>query len=628
MEKRRFYREARRDLPGPLAGLRVLEIATTWAGPMCACLLADFGADVIKVEHPEGDVARRSPPMLPGTDPPASFMHATVNRNKRSLTLDVRRAEGRELFLRLAARSDVVVESFRPGVADAFGIGFEAVRGVRPAVVYVSISGFGQFGPDHSRPGYDPLAQAASGFLSLNGDPAGPPVKAPTFLGDDLAGLHAALACLAALRHRDASGEGQHVDVSLLDAMLYQSTGFLTLGALGVDLPRLGNEFRIAAPANCYRARDGFVVAGALLDSQWRRLVVLLGRPELGDHPDFATTRARLARRRRRGARALPGGSPRCGGAQLRPGRAGPARSGARHAPGGPPRRKGRARGRPRGEALAHAHARAQRRPGARCPHGRDPARSRDRGRGGAAPARGRRAVKPSIHLYGPAGAPFTEKVVRALCLKRLAYEHHEPESTEDYRRWNPETGLLPLLEIDGERVADSTAILLRLDERFPDPPLLASDPRTAAAQRRLEEWADESFFWYWLRWQRLRPEGLSGPPTRGALADAPPDPAPPASPGGLRERLRRRFRPVQAAPRSDAAAIGAELDQRLRDLERLLAHRPFFYAERVSMADLAVFAMLRSLAADSIPGGAVLLARRRELVAYVRRVEEATTGG
>ncbi len=298
MEKRHFYREARRDLAGPLDGLRVLEIATTWAGPLCACLLADFGADVIKVEHPTGDVARRSPPMLPGTQPAVSFMHATVNRNKRSLTLDVRHAQGRELFLRLAARADVVVESFRPGVADGFGIGWEAVRGVRPDAICVSISGFGQFGPDCQRPGYDPLAQAASGWLSLNGSPDGPPVKAPTFLGDDLAGLHAALATLAALRHRDRTGEGQHLDVSLLDAMLFQSTGFLTLGALGVELPRLGNEFRIAAPANCYRARDGYVMAGALLDAQWRRLAGLLGRPELAEHPDFATTPARLARRR------------------------------------------------------------------------------------------------------------------------------------------------------------------------------------------------------------------------------------------------------------------------------------------------------------------------------------------
>ncbi len=128
MEKERFYAEARYDLSGPLAGLRVLEVTTTWAGPMCGCILADFGADVIKVEHPLGEVARRAPPFLPGTDPPISFMHATVNRNKRSLTLDLRREQAREIFLRLAGRSDVVIENFRPGVMDGWGTGYAAVR--------------------------------------------------------------------------------------------------------------------------------------------------------------------------------------------------------------------------------------------------------------------------------------------------------------------------------------------------------------------------------------------------------------------------------------------------------------------------------------------------------------------
>lgn len=296
MEKEHFFREADAGA-GPLAGLRVLEATTTWAGPMCACLLADLGADVVKVEQPGGEIARHSPPFLPGTDPPLSFMHATVNRNKRSLCLDLHLADGRELFLSLAARSDVVIENFRPGTADRFGIGYEDVRRVRPDVVYVSVSGFGQWGPDHDHPGYDPLAQAYSGFLSLNGDPEGPPVKAPTFLGDDLAGLHAALATLAALRHRDRTGAGQHLDVSLLDAMLFQSTGYLTLGAMDVPLPRLGNQFRIAAPASVYRCRDGYLMAGVLLDAHWKRLAVALGRPELADHPDYASVNARLARR-------------------------------------------------------------------------------------------------------------------------------------------------------------------------------------------------------------------------------------------------------------------------------------------------------------------------------------------
>ncbi|MEN8184107.1 MAG: CoA transferase [Myxococcota bacterium] len=297
MEKTQFYHEARRG-DGPLAGVRVLEATTTWAGPMCGCLLADLGAEVVKVEAPAGEIARRSPPFLPGSDPPVSFMHATVNRNKRSLALDLHHPEARDLFLSLATRSDVVVENFRPGTADRFGIGYPHVRDVRPDVIYVSISGFGQWGPDHDQPGYDPLAQARSGFLSLNGDPTGPPVKAPTFLGDDLGGLHAALGVLAALHHRDRTGEGQHLDVSLLDAMLFQSTGYLTLGALGVELPRLGNEFRIAAPANTYRCRDGHLMAGVLLDRHWRLLTVALGRPELAEHPDYATAPARISHRR------------------------------------------------------------------------------------------------------------------------------------------------------------------------------------------------------------------------------------------------------------------------------------------------------------------------------------------
>lgn len=292
-----FYAGARRDLAGPLDGVRVLEATTTWAGPMCGCLLADFGADVIKVELPGGEMARRAPPFLPGTDPPISFMHATVNRNKRSLGLDLRRSEGRDVFLRLAARSDVVVENFRPGVMDGYGLGYAAVSAVRPDIVYVSISGFGHWGPDSDRAGYDPLAQAASGFLSLNGDPAGEPVKAPTFLADDLGGIHGALAALAALHHRARTGEGNHIDVSLLDAMLFQSTGYLTLGALGVTLPRLGNEFRIAAPARVYRCRDGDLMSGVLLDSHWRKLVALMQQPELADDPRYATTAARIERR-------------------------------------------------------------------------------------------------------------------------------------------------------------------------------------------------------------------------------------------------------------------------------------------------------------------------------------------
>ncbi|MFI5315802.1 MAG: CaiB/BaiF CoA transferase family protein [Myxococcota bacterium] len=297
MTKEEFFRRARPDLPGPLAGVRVVEATTTWAGPMCACVLADFGADVIKVELPEGEVARRLPPFLPGPEPGLSFMHTTVNRNKRSVTLDLRQAAGRDLFLELARAADVVVENFRPGTMDGWGLGYEHVRAVRQDVVYVSISGFGQFGPDRERAGYDPMAQAASGWLSLNGEPGGPPVKAPTFIGDDLGGLHGALAALAALRHRDRTGEGQHVDVSLQDALLFQSNGYPMLAALGVDLPRMGSQFVVAAPAGVYRCADGYVMLGVLLDAHWRVLAELMGRGDLAHRPEYATGRARVTRR-------------------------------------------------------------------------------------------------------------------------------------------------------------------------------------------------------------------------------------------------------------------------------------------------------------------------------------------
>jgi formyl-CoA transferase len=297
VKKSEFYREARDDLSGPLAGVRVVELTTTWAGPMAGCMLADFGADVIKVEHPAGEVARRSPPFLPGTSKPLSFMQATLNRNKRSLSLDLHHARGREIFLELCGRADLVIENFRPGTLDGWGVGWQELRARKHDLILVSISGFGQYGRDHDRAGYDPLAQAASGFLSLNGSPDGEPVKAPTFLGDDLSGLHAALAALAALRHRDRTGEGQRVDVALLDAMLFQSTGYLTLGAMDVPLPRLGTQFRIAAPANVYACRDGRAMVGVLIDAHWKRLARVIGRPELADDPGYATTAARIARR-------------------------------------------------------------------------------------------------------------------------------------------------------------------------------------------------------------------------------------------------------------------------------------------------------------------------------------------
>ncbi|HTR60264.1 MAG TPA: CoA transferase [Candidatus Binataceae bacterium] len=297
MEKSEFYRDARRDLAGPLAGIRVLEATTSWAGPMCGCVLADLGAEVIKVEDPAGEVSRRVPPFLPGASKPISFLQATVNRNKRSLTLDLRTPEGRDIFLTLTRRADIVVQNFRPGTFDKWGVGYRDCRAVKQDIIYISISGFGLFGPISDRVGYDPLAQAMSGFMSLNGPVDGGPSKAPTFLCDDLAGLHGAIAALGALQHRARTGEGQHCDVSLLDAAIFQSNGYPMLAALGIPMPRMGNEFTFSIPCNTYHCRDGIVMMGTLLDTHWKVFARIAGRDDLADNPDFGTIPGRMKHR-------------------------------------------------------------------------------------------------------------------------------------------------------------------------------------------------------------------------------------------------------------------------------------------------------------------------------------------
>ncbi|MDH4147717.1 MAG: CoA transferase [Acidimicrobiia bacterium] len=297
MDKEEFYAQARTDRSGPIDGLRVIECTTTWAGPMAGCVLADLGADVVKIELPEGEISRAIAPFLPGTS--LSFVHETVNRNKRCLTLDLRTPEGRELFLSVAATADVVLENFLPGTLSRWGVGYEDVRDVKADIVYVSISGWGQYGPWSSRVGYDPIVQAASGVMAINGDPERRnPSRTPTWLADDLAGVHAALAALAALRHRDATGEGQRVDVSMLDTLLFQSNGYLTLGAVGVDLEPWGAALQFCVPGNAYRCADGrYVYTGALLNSHWTRLCELMGRPELADAPGFRDNTERVANR-------------------------------------------------------------------------------------------------------------------------------------------------------------------------------------------------------------------------------------------------------------------------------------------------------------------------------------------
>lgn len=222
------------------------------------------------------------------------------------------------------------------------------------------------------------------------------------------------------------------------------------------------------------------------------------------------------------------------------------------------------------------------------------------------------------IVLYGPAVAPYTEKVVRALGLKKLPFEHREPESDEDYKRWSPETGLLPVAEIDGQRVDDSTQILLALDERFPEPPLLSSDPSVAARQRRLEDWADESFFWYWNQWRTMREQQAEHAARRAAYRFSW------LEPRTWFEALWARDLGPAPDPSRERFLL-QELDNRMEDLVSWLGPRPFFYADEPSMADLAVYAMLLRVRGGTFDSATDLLADRPALLAFMRRVEEAT---
>ncbi|TFH21653.1 MAG: CoA transferase, partial [Myxococcales bacterium] len=268
------------------------EATTTWAGPMCGCVLADFGADVVKVEMPGGEMARRAPPMLPGTNPPISFMHATVNRNKRSLTLDLRRPEGRDVFLRLAARADVVIENFRPGVMDGLGLGQAALREANPGLVYCSISGFGHTGPWRERRAFAGIVHATTGVLHRQAVATErDPIDSALAIGDTVSGLQAVVAVLAALRLRERTGRGQFIDMAMHDALLsvQEAANFHLFSDESSE-----NDFLCSW---VYRCGDDFVAMPDDPRAHWDRLTRVMEKPELATdrrYDDYSKRAARL----------------------------------------------------------------------------------------------------------------------------------------------------------------------------------------------------------------------------------------------------------------------------------------------------------------------------------------------
>ncbi|NKQ51431.1 CoA transferase [Amycolatopsis sp. K13G38] len=279
---------------GPLAGLLVADFSRILAGPYATMLLADLGAEVIKVEGPSGDDTRS---WMPPVRDEVSTYYLGVNRGKRSIALDLRDETDAGLARELARRADVLIENFRPGGLTRYGLDFDAVRGENPGVVYASISGFGT-GAGRNVPGYDLMVQAISGLMSLTGDPDGPPYRAGISVFDVMAGNHAVIGILAALRHRDATGEGQHVEVNLLSSALTGLVNHSSAYVAGGEVPyRMGNAHPSVFPYEPFPTADNDLIVTAANDSQFRKLCEVLGIAEMADDPRFARNADRTANR-------------------------------------------------------------------------------------------------------------------------------------------------------------------------------------------------------------------------------------------------------------------------------------------------------------------------------------------
>lgn len=279
--------------PGPLAGLQVLDLTRAFGGPLCTMMLGEMGADVIKVEAPnQPDEARTWPPLLNGR---YSGYFAALNRNKRAITLNLKTDAGHDILMRLAEKADVFVENFTPGVADRLGIGYDDVRTGNPTTIYCSISGFGQNGPYRTRKGYDPILQAMGGFMGVTGEKGGSPIKSMIPVADISAGLLSTIAILAGLMHRQRTGEGQFIDMSMLDGMvsLLTTVGTTYLNT-GVVPPRSGTENPARVPSSAFECADGVYIQLVPNQRQWKRFCGCIGAPELAEDPRFTDNIARI----------------------------------------------------------------------------------------------------------------------------------------------------------------------------------------------------------------------------------------------------------------------------------------------------------------------------------------------
>ena len=275
------------DQKGPLSGVKVLDLSRVLAGPLCGALLGDLGAEVTKVEMPgAGDDSRHFAPHINGES--SYFM--MLNRGKRGITLNLKSDEGRDLLHRLVRDTDILIENYRPGVTARLGIDYDTLAAVNPRLVYVSISGFGQTGPLAHRPAYDHIIQAMGGIMSLTGWPGTGPTRVGESIGDVVAGMYGSYGALAALRQRDVTGHGQHVDVAMLDSVLSLLVVSLSqFTADGTEPERIGNRHPVSAPMDSFPARDGQVVLAVANDALFARLCKETGMPELLDDPRFAT---------------------------------------------------------------------------------------------------------------------------------------------------------------------------------------------------------------------------------------------------------------------------------------------------------------------------------------------------